>query len=43
MQWFASQPGFRMWWREQSRWPQAYIPSFRDFVNGLIREGEATG
>jgi len=43
MRWFAARPGFRSYWLETSRWPNAYIPAFRDYVNRLIREGEAAG
>jgi hypothetical protein len=39
MRWFATQPGFRSFWLVQP--PQAYMPEFRDFVDGLIREAEA--
>ena len=43
MRWFAAQPGFRYWWHKQLHVPNAYIPAFRDYVDGLIREGEAAG
>ena len=34
-------PGVRSFWLEQSRWPEAYMAAFRDWVDGLIRRGEA--
>jgi len=42
MRWYAVQPGFRSYWLG-SQSPQTYIPAFRDYVDGLIREGEAAG
>jgi len=41
MRWFATQPGFRSWWLETPQ--RAFMPAFRDYVDGLIREGEAAG
>jgi hypothetical protein len=38
MRWFAAQSGFRSFWLENQ---QAYMPAFRDYVDGLIHEGEA--
>jgi hypothetical protein len=43
MRWFAGQPGFRSFWHQQSRFPNAYMPVFCDYVEGLIREAEAAG
>ena len=40
MRWFATQPGFLAWWAEGGF---RFMPSFRDYVDGLIREGEAAG
>jgi hypothetical protein len=36
--WFLQQPGGRQWWAE---WRFGYEAEFTDFVDGLIREGEA--
>ena len=36
--WFARQHGFQEWWGELR---EGYPQDFRDFVDGLIREGEA--
>ncbi len=33
-------PGYRQWWTE---WGDLYSDEFGDFVDGLIREGEAAG
>ena len=38
--WNFQQPGMRQWWGE---WRHGYEPDFCDFVDGLIREGEAAG
>jgi hypothetical protein len=38
MRWFAAQPGFQLFWLPSR---EAYIPEFCDFVDGLVREGEA--
>jgi hypothetical protein len=41
MSWFMQQRGAQQWW---SDWGRAlYDPEFCDFVDGLIREGEAAG
>ncbi len=40
MRWFAAQPGFGAWWTDNG-W--GYMPSFREYVGQLIREGEAAG
>ena len=40
MRWFAAQPGFRAWWTDSG---YGYMPSFREYVGQLIREGEAAG
>jgi hypothetical protein len=36
--WSTRQQGTREWWRE---WRHTFDEAFRDFVDGLIREGEA--
>ena len=36
--WFFQQPGGRQWWAE---WRFGYDSGFSDFVDGLVREGEA--
>lgn len=41
MRWFVVQPGFRSYWLEIGS--QAFMPAFRDYVDGLIREGEVSG
>jgi len=33
-------PGYRQWWKE---WGDLYSDDFRDYVDGLIREGEVAG
>jgi len=38
MRWAFQQPGPRQWWTE---WRDMYEEDFRDFIDGLIREGEA--
>jgi hypothetical protein len=38
--WVLRQPGPRQWWREQRF---TYCDEFAEFVDGLIREGEAAG
>jgi hypothetical protein len=38
LRWFASQPGFQKYW---SGFREEYPQDFREFVDGLIREGEA--
>jgi hypothetical protein len=40
MVWQMQQPGIQQWWRE---WGGAYPQEFRDYVDGVIREGEAAG
>ncbi len=40
MRWFASQPGFTAWW---PKYQMNFLPAFRDYVDALIREGEAAG
>ena len=40
MHWQLQQPGGQQWWRE---WRWSVPQEFRDFVDGLIREGEAAG
>ena len=36
--WQVQQPGLRQWWGE---WRTTFSDDFRDYVEGLIREGEA--
>jgi hypothetical protein len=43
MRWFAAQPGFRSFWHQQLRFPNAYMPAFCEYVEGLIREVEVAG
>ena len=38
--WFFQQSGARQWW---SDWRHQFGAKFSDFVDGLIREGEAAG
>jgi hypothetical protein len=38
--WWVQQPGIQQWWRE---WGGQYSDDFIDYVDGLIREGEAAG
>jgi hypothetical protein len=38
--WVVQEPGVRQWWRE---WRRQYPQEFRNFVDDLIREGEAAG
>ena len=38
--WLGQQPGVEQWWRQ---WGNLYRRDFRDYVDGLIREGEAAG
>jgi len=40
MRWFAPRPGFRWYWDEYG---ESHTPEFRDYVDGMIREGEAAG
>jgi hypothetical protein len=40
MGWFTTQPGFKTWWLANQK---NYMPVFRDYVDALIREGEAAG
>ncbi len=40
MRWQTGRTGVAQWWSE---YRELYSPGFRDFVDGLIREGEATG
>jgi hypothetical protein len=40
MRWEFQQPGMKQWWSE---WGYVYPADFRDFCDGLIREGEAAG
>ncbi len=40
MQWQLQQPGGQQWWRQ---WSQIFRQDFREFVDSLIREGEAAG
>jgi hypothetical protein len=40
MRWFVENRGSRQWWHE---WGRVFPPDFRDYVDGLIREGEAAG
>jgi hypothetical protein len=40
MRWFAAQPGFHAWWRENR---SGYMPSFGKYVDDLISEGEDAG
>ncbi len=37
---FLGNPGGRQWWEANQHWWEA---DFREFVDGLIREGEAAG
>jgi hypothetical protein len=39
MRFFLEQRGAKQWWRE---WSGIFPEQFRDHVNGLIREGQAT-
>jgi hypothetical protein len=41
LRWQVQQPGIRQWWREFSE--VCFGTEFIDYVNGLIREGEAAG
>ncbi len=41
LRWCGEQPGFRQWWSEWGA--KAYPGDFGQFVDGLIREGEAAG
>ena len=41
LRWSVQQPGHQQWWREWSE--TTYRGEFRDFVDGLMREGEAAG
>ncbi len=38
--WLIENPGVQHWWRE---WRRIYDEQFCDFIDGLIREGEAAG
>jgi len=38
MRWLAPQPGFQWFWDE---YRESHTPEFREYVEGLIREGEA--
>jgi len=38
MRWFATHLGFRAWWSENRA---GYMPTFQNYVDGLIREAEA--
>jgi hypothetical protein len=40
MRWQFGRAGVIEWWRE---YRGLYSPDFRDFVDGLIREGDAAG
>ena len=40
LHWQLSQAGGQQWWRQ---WSRVYPQDFREFVDGLIREGEAAG
>jgi len=39
--WTTRNPGFRQWWHQWA--VDVYTGDFREFVDGLIREGEDTG
>ncbi len=39
LRWSLQQPGHQQWWREWSE--KTYRGEYRDFVDGMIREGEA--
>jgi hypothetical protein len=39
--WATKSPGFRQGWHQWAR--EIYVGDFREFVDGLIREGRATG
>jgi hypothetical protein len=41
MRWVVQQPGYRQWWDQWAG--KSYSGDFRDYVDGLIREGEAAG
>jgi hypothetical protein len=41
MRWVVQQPGYRQWWKQWAG--ESYSPDFRDYVDGVIREGEAAG
>jgi hypothetical protein len=38
MRWYLEQPGAQQWWRD---WSRIYPQDFRNYIDGLIREGEA--
>jgi hypothetical protein len=38
MRWVVPRPGYRQWWTE---FGDTYPNEFRNYVDGLIREGEA--
>jgi hypothetical protein len=38
--WMTQQPGMKQWWPQ---WRNLYGEDFGDYVDGLIREGEAAG
>jgi len=38
--WAITNSGIQQWWNE---WPDIYDADFRNYVDGLIREGEAAG
>ncbi|MBW2424470.1 MAG: hypothetical protein JRG86_09485 [Deltaproteobacteria bacterium] len=40
MRWYLHQPGMKQFWGE---WREMYARDFIDFLDGLIREGEAAG
>jgi hypothetical protein len=40
LRWQMQQLGAQQWWRD---WSHSYPTEFRDYVDGLIREGEAAG
>ncbi len=40
MRWVVQQPGYRQWWKQWAG--KSYSGDFRNYIGGLIREGEAT-
>ena len=41
MRWTVKQPGFRQWWLQWGQ--QVYAGAFKQYMDRLIREGEAAG
>jgi hypothetical protein len=40
IRWYVEQRGVRQWW---PNWRRIFAPGFRDFMDGMVREGEAAG